>query len=265
MPQQESIPGFSIDEVSTQLTVFRAGSGSGLQAEEQDNGLFTLSGTFPDPAPAEGVGLPFVDVAITQEFNVDVDGAPNAYAPPGTGPTLDNEANAHKGGKLSGAVVGYVVNPNGTKPVQGANDPFPGYYISQTAFSDQGNKHDLDPTKYVDASKINYVVRGTAAIQNRVKLGDFVAVYSIGKDKAVFGNAGDDFNPGGSEGSLALVQALGYTDIVSGKTGSVPANDLIVRYFPGSNPQGTFFKAQADIDAHAAQLGLSADFSGHLS
>jgi hypothetical protein len=213
--------------------------------------------------PGAAMGIQPVDFLITREFETDVDGAPNAYGPPGVGPTLDFELNAHVGAHSSGAIVGYITNPDGTKPTQGSGDPFPGYYISTSGFQDINNTNPLDPRKYVNAAQINYVVLGSVAMQHGVQLGDFVAVHSIGKGQSVYGIVGDSGNSSGAEGSLALVRALGHTEITSGKSGSVDANDIIVRYFPKSNPQRTFFLNQGDIDTAAAGMGLSKDFSNH--
>jgi hypothetical protein len=76
----------------------------------------------------------------------------------------------------------------------------------------------------------------------------------------VFGIVGDSGNPTGAEGSLALLQALGYP-FTTGKTGEVERKEIIVRYFPGSNPEHQFFDTQANLDAAAASLGLSKDFT----
>ena len=197
--------------------------------------------------------LPFVELTTTMSINVD--GAPNAYGPPGK-PSLDFELNAHEGAKATGRIVGYLTQSDGHTPiVQGPQDPFPGYFISTTAFSDRKNPNDNDPRKYVDASKINYVVRGKLARDNGAKLGDLVSVRSTKTGKTAFGIIGDAGNSSGAEG--ALLQALGYP-FTSGKTGGVEKKDIVIRYYPGSNPDGQFFKSQAEIDAQAAALGLSA-------
>jgi peptidoglycan hydrolase-like protein with peptidoglycan-binding domain len=206
-------------------------------------------------------------VEIVVPMDIDVDGAPNAYGPPGK-PTLDFELNAHVGATSSGAIVGFIVvrardNPNKMVPaIQQDGDPFPGYYISTTAFQDLQNPNRLDPRKYVDASKINYVVRARVAEENGVHLGDIVAVHSLRHNSSVFGIVGDSGHSSGAEGSLALLQALGYP-FTSGKTGSVDNAEIIVRYFPGSNPDQHFFRDQAQIDSEANVLGLSKDFSAH--
>ena len=97
-------------------------------------------------------------IEITTTMVIDVDGAPNAYGPKGK-PTLDVELNAHVKAQASGKIVGYLTKDDGKTPeVQGPNDPFPGYYISTTGFHDKDNLNLLDPKRYLDASKVNYVV-----------------------------------------------------------------------------------------------------------
>jgi hypothetical protein len=177
----------------------------------------------------------------THRMDVDVDGAPNAYGPPGK-PTLD------------------LVNDRGKPILQGPEDPFPGYYISQTAFADVANPNERDPRSYVDARKINYVVRGDEARRRGVKVGDFVAVYSERSEKAVFAIVGDTGNPTGDEGSLHLLQDLGYP-FHDGNSGSVTRAEIIVRFFPESNPKHSFFFIQSALDEAATKLGLSRDFS----
>jgi len=198
-------------------------------------------------------------VEIRTKMTVDVDGAPNAYGPKGR-PTLDYERNAHapKGSSIAGEVVGYMTEGDGGPPtVQGPKDPFPGYYVSQTAWFDRANRRKTDPRRYLDARRINYVVLGRAARAAGVRLGDFATVYSCRTGRVVFAIVGDEGNESGAEGSLALVQRLGYP-IRDGKEDSVDGPELIVRYVPGSNAGRMFPKTQAELDraARAAGVGL---------
>jgi len=199
-------------------------------------------------------------VELTTSMAIDVDGAPNAYGPRGK-PALDFELNAHEGARASGEIVGYLTKADGRTPeLQGPQDPFPGYYISTTSFQDESNPNRLDPRKYVDATKINYVVLGRFAAKSGAKPGDFVAVYSKQTGKSVFGIIGDSGNSSGAEGSLALLQALGYA-FSDGKTGGIEQKDIVIRYFPGSNSSRHFFKSQAELDHAATLIGLSKDFA----
>ncbi|WP_182275685.1 hypothetical protein [Granulicella sp. 5B5] len=203
---------------------------------------------------------------LTHRMDVDVDGAPNAYGPPGHH-TLDNLRDAHYRRRRHGEIVGFLTeDDHPTVPViQGPHDPYPGDYISQTAFTDPANNKDSDPRRYVDATKINYIVLGDEATRRGAHLGDFVAVYSRRTHRSVFGIVGDDGNPSGNEGSLHLLQALGYP-FTNGIDDSVKHPEIVVRFYPHSNPPtpGTpqlFFHTQAALDATAKRLGLSRDFT----
>src|SRR5215470_8757839 len=89
---------------------------------------------------------------------VDVDGAPNAYGPPGK-PTLDDERNAHVNANPKEPIVGYLTEDDGKTPiVQTASDPYPGYYISTAEFEDKRNANPKDPRRYVNAAEINYAL-----------------------------------------------------------------------------------------------------------
>jgi hypothetical protein len=200
---------------------------------------------------------------LTHRMDVDVDGAPNAYGPPGK-PALDVLINAHYLERADQKIVGYLLDDKQRPIVQGPTDPFPGYYISQTAFADVANDNEHDPRTYVDARKINYVVRGNKARRRGVRVGDFVAVYSTKTHKAVFAIVGDTGNPTGDEGSLHLVQELGYP-FHDGISDSVTQPEIVIRFYPNSNPTHRFFFTQAALDEAATKLGLSRDFSDELA
>lgn len=194
-------------------------------------------------------------------MDVDVDGAPNAYGPPGSH-ALDEPLSAHYRRHPHGEIVGYLTdddNPN-IPIIQGPHDPYPGYYVSQTAFTDPANSNERDPRRYVDATKINYIVLGNAAKHRGVQLGDFVAVYSQRSHRSAFGIVADAGNPSGDEGSLHLLQALGYP-FHNGIDDAVEKREIIVRYYPHSNPRRLFFHTQAALDQAASHLGLSRNFA----
>ena len=197
---------------------------------------------------------------LTHRMDVDVDGAPNAYGPPGSH-TLDNLSNAHYRGRRDAAIVGYLTEDNhpNVPVLQGPHDPFPGFYISQTAFTDPASTDEKDVSRYVDATRINYIVLGREARKRGARLGDFVAVYSRRTHRGVFGIVGDDGNPSGDEGSLHLLQALGYA-FHDGRNEAVEEPEIVVRFFPHSNPQQLFFRSQEALDTAAKHLHLSRDF-----
>ena len=196
-------------------------------------------------------------VEVQVKMDVDVDGAPNAYGPRGK-KTLDVDKHAHapRESRHPGEIVGYMTEyPGGPPTVQKRGDPFPGYYVSQTDFADKHNKRMEDPRRYVDATRINYVVQGKVAREAGVGMGDFAVVYSCRTGKAVYAIVADSGNESGAEGSLALVRALGYP-IRDGIEDSVDDREILVRYYPGSNPGKVFFKTQREVDAAARGLGL---------
>lgn len=196
-------------------------------------------------------------IEMRTKMNVDVDGAPNAYGPKGR-KTLDTLAHARapKESGHPGEVVGYMTEYEGGPPtLQGPSDPYPGYYVSQTDFADKNNPRKEDPRRYVDATRVNYVVQGRVARRGGVKLGDFAVVSSCRTGRSVYAIVADSGNESGAEGSLALVRALGY-DIKDGREDSVDDREIIIRYFPGTNPGQQFFKTQAELDAAARRLGL---------
>ena len=211
------------------------------------------------PSHAQNVRVnPFFEI-LTHRMNVDVDGAPNAYGPPGK-KTLDILLNAHYLNHADKKIVGYLTDKQGRPILQNSNDPFPGYYISQTAFADPGNQNERDPRRYVDARNINYVVRGDVARSRGVMVGDFVSVYSKRTRKSVFAIVGDTGNPSGNEGSLHLLQDLGYP-FHDGKNDAVEKPEIVIRFYPNSNPKHQFFFTQAELEDAATKLGLSRDFS----
>jgi hypothetical protein len=199
------------------------------------------------------------DKEIVVSMTVDVDGAPTSYGPDDK-KALDFELNAHVGAKKSGAIVGYLIDGNGKPIIQGPNDPAPGFYISTTGYHDINNQKKTDPRRYVNASEINYTLLATSAKNKSVETGDFCVVHSIKKNTTVFAIVGDTGNSSGAEGSLALLQRLGFK-VKNGKSVDEAITDVVVRYFAGSNPSKQFFFKQDDLDAAAKALDLDTDFS----
>lgn len=220
----------------------------------------------PGVKPCPGLKAPRVyqagerkAVELQVFLHVDVDGAPNAYGPKGK-KALDTAAHAHAphdGARNPKEIVGYMTEYDGGPPtVQGPHDPYPGYYVSQTDFFDKAITRQEDPRRYVDASKINYVVQGRVARAHGVKLGDLATVYSCRTGRSAYAIVADSGNESGEEGSLALVQALGYK-IKDGVEDSVDRREIVLTYYPGTNPDKRFFHTQAELDAAAEKLGLA--------
>jgi hypothetical protein len=159
-------------------------------------------------------------------MTIDADGAPNAYHPDNIG--LDDLANAGSPGNWQGLAK----DADGEPFVQGPNDPFPGYYVSATALADR-TKPVNDPARYVDASKIPFIVLpGGMARQMGARPGDFAAVFNQRNGKssyAIFGDVGPSERIG--EGSMALAENLG---IRSDARNGGARRGILFLVFPGS-------------------------------
>jgi hypothetical protein len=156
-------------------------------------------------------------------MTIDADGAPNAYNPDDTG--LDDISNAgvptHWGG--------IITDRDGNPLIQGESDPFPGYYISCTSLSNQSKKF-TDPTRYVDAAKIPYVVLpNDLADRGGARLGDFAVVMNLRNGKSSYAIYADIGTMG--EGSIALADNLGiWSDARRGGQ----SDGILYLVFPGS-------------------------------
>jgi hypothetical protein len=159
-------------------------------------------------------------------MTIDADGAPNAYHPDNTG--LDDLANAGAPGRWEGLAK----DADGEPYIQGPDDPFPGYYVSATALADR-TKPPNDPTRYVDASRIPFIVLpGGMARQIGARPGDFAAVFNQRNGNssfAIFGDVGPFDRIG--EGSVALAENLG---IRSDARNGGARRGILYLVFPGS-------------------------------
>jgi hypothetical protein len=159
-------------------------------------------------------------------MTIDADGAPNAYHPDNSG--IDDLQNAG----APGSWEGLAKDAQGEPFVQGPDDPFPGYYVSETALADR-SKAVNDPARYVDASKIPFLVLpGGMARQLGARVGDFAIVFNERNGKssyAIFGDVGPYDRVG--EGSVALAENLG---IRSNARNGGTWRGVLYLVFPGS-------------------------------
>jgi hypothetical protein len=164
-------------------------------------------------------------------MSINADGAPNAYHPADTG--IDFLTNAG----YSDNWWALAVDKNGNPFIQGSTDPYPGYYISTTALFDSGFVKQ-DPRRYVDSTKIPYIVLpGNSDFRKvtGVKLGDFVVVYNTNNEKlafAIYADIGPKNQIG--EGSIALSHALGNDPLVRSRVRRGIPKDIVYVVFPGS-------------------------------
>jgi hypothetical protein len=179
-------------------------------------------------------------------MTIDADGAPNAYSPGDTG--LDELANAGTPAHWEGIVTDRDGNPL----IQQESDPFPGYYISCTSLADK-SKTFTDPTRYVDASKIPYVVLPhELADRGGARLGDFAVIMNLRNGRSSFAIYADIGTIG--EGSVALADALG---IRSDARRGGAADGILYLLFPGSGNQQprTFDEIQSEGEKLLSHLG----------
>ena len=178
---------------------------------------------------------------------IDADGAPNAYNADNTG--LDDLSNAGEPGNWGGVIQ----DKDGNPVVQGPDDPDPDYYISCTSLFDR-TKSPLDPTRFVDASKIPYVVLpGDLARPAGARVGDFAFVMNLRNGKsgyAIFADVGAL-----GEGSVALADHLGINS--DARRGGARGGILYL-VFPGSGDHSP--KTIEEINAETDKL--LQDFGG---
>jgi hypothetical protein len=222
--QNAATPAHSGD--GSQAQAATAGSATGNSAPEACPK--TLVTDFdPDKGDFFGHDVSIWDVGgsavmFRSGMTIDADGAPNAYNPQNTG--LDDLANAGEPGHWDGLVADH-----GSPIVQGPDDPFPGFYVSQTALVDWNKDRD-DPARYVDASKIPYIVLpGVLLHEFGARLGDFAVVMNIRRGTiadAIFADIGTL-----GEGSIALANDLGiWSDAREGGT----RGGILYLVYPGS-------------------------------
>ncbi len=151
---------------------------------------------------------------------IDLDGTPNAYHPPtpgyphGKGPGLGLEDLRNASKNLDDGAdaewVGIVTDGDG-KPITQKEGVFTGFFISKTSLENTRFARE-DPRRYVDATKIPYVVLNPIVRQKAgVDLGDLaVIVLNSENPKVAFGIVAD-IGPrrGLGECSKALADSIG--------------------------------------------------------
>ncbi len=134
-------------------------------------------------------------------MDVDADGSPHAYHPENTG--LDVNEDAMDGSEWVGVVTDDDRNP----VIQNSSDPAPGFYVSTTSLEDP--RHAVTkPSRYVDATKIPYIVIPGGAL-GRARLGHPTIVLDVltgRRVKGIVADAGPRHKIG--EASMFLAAAI---------------------------------------------------------
>jgi len=174
------------------------------------------------------------------KMSCDVDGAPNAYHPDNDDLALDvidSAGGKRKDGLPNGALIeppapNVVVYVNGAPYIQ-PDGMFKGYYLSETSLENEALP-PIDPARYLDATKIQYVVLPDGFFSD-VDLGDLVVVFDPSTNKyafAVYGDVGPGTESG--EASLATLQRLGLPAVDGKSSPGEGRNDLFYLVFPKS-------------------------------
>ncbi|HEX8167171.1 MAG TPA: glycoside hydrolase family 75 protein [Beijerinckiaceae bacterium] len=208
-------------------------------------------------------------VYTTSHSRIDADGAPNAYHPEDVGKNctkdphrgLDCPANA---GYPNTSWWNQVLIPDPGNPSRAfvqQSGPFKGFFVAATWLTD-ASKRTTDPARYVDATKVPYVVFPGSSFGSKSGTGfkgdvGFAWHLDNGKSTAFIvadQGGGEDAKLG--EGSIALYEALGGQD-VNPRTGSGVAKGK-VRFvvFPGSRKaaEPVWPRTQESIDQQARKL-----------
>jgi hypothetical protein len=161
-------------------------------------------------------------------MQIDADGAPQAYALPGSNLIgLDHISNAGSPTRWWGLACDGFGKPY----IQGPNDPAPGYAVSPTALRDS-MRPIRDPRAYVDASTVPYVVTPPELVAKGIKLGDLATVkYGEKVAHAIVADVGPHGHYG--EGSPALAQLLDIPD--SPRIGGVAKGVTYIIYSESRN------------------------------
>lgn len=220
-----------------------------------------------------------VDIEITDNgeiryeagAEIDADGAPNAYALPGSGlqgldnirnalHNVDDPLNLNSDGILippPNGWAGVVCNENGDPLIQ-QDGPYAGYCLSATALQDHEHNLPLDDyRRYVDASRIAYISIPPALEALGVRLGDACLVAERDTAKSIQAIVAD-IGPRRKLGEVSIFCAQGCGFASSPRNGGI-SHGVIIRIFLNSakSPAWDYRRTQADValfvDAFASQ------------
>lgn len=195
----------------------------------------------------------------TDRMAIDADGAPNAYHPQDRGIDALGNAGYPNGGWRSVLVVD-PADPS--KPAVQKTGAFMGYFLSATTLQDH-SKASTDPTRYVDATAVPYMVfpGGFYAMAGTGKLGVLGVARNLSTGETspmIFADVGPRDHALG-EVSVKLAENLGGQD-VSPRTGrGAPRGPFAYVIFPGSEASPPWPLTADDLrqrtDAAMAAIG----------
>lgn len=194
-------------------------------------------------------------VFASKHLNVDADGAPNAYHPKDIG--IDYLANAgYPNSSWWSSVL--VADPrDATRAYVQGEGAFAGYFISKTSLQDK-SKASTDPSRYVDATKIPYLVFPGKFLRKKGsgRLGDIGVALNLSNGKSspfVVADIGPSSASLG-EISIALAENLGGQRVNPKNGAGAPHGRILYVVFPHSSKQYPWPLKLEDLQKHAQQL-----------
>jgi hypothetical protein len=167
------------------------------------------------------------------EMTIDADGCPRAYGPSGTNP-LDYLANAGYPGNWWGIVTDENGDPYEQREGDARKWPWPGYYISTTAYLVSGyDKYDC--RRYVDSELINFaVVPGNVRTAIAPKFMGCKVIITDQNSGKILECACCDVGPSNHLGEASMAAAEHFGLDPSPKTGGSSDRERFhYRFFPG--------------------------------
>jgi hypothetical protein len=172
---------------------------------------------------------------VVNHLKIDADGAPNAYHPEDRGiDALKNAGYPHGGWKNV-----LVADPHDhSTPYLQASGDFAGYYLSMTTLQDP-RLPDTDPRRYVDASKVPYVVFPATFynLQGTGGFGDLALARRIADGRttpAIVADMGPSHATLG-EVSIALAERLGGAHVNPRNGKGAPGGPFVFLVFAKSH------------------------------
>jgi hypothetical protein len=189
----------------------------------------------------------------TARMEIDADGAPNTYHPNDTG--LDFLANSGFPNHWHGVLVADPANPG--HPFVQPSGSTQGFFVSMTALQDNVSP-STDPQKYVDATRIPYVVFPGQFNQlaGTGMMGDFVMAKNLSngmESAAIVADIGPSDAALG-EVSMALVTALGGNNPNPRNGAGKPPGPFRYVVFPRSHKTPAWRLTAAEVDQQARAL-----------
>ena len=185
---------------------------------------------------------------VTDHKAADADGAPNAYHPGDVGKNcisadhigLDCPANAGFPGTSWWDSVLIADPADPSRPFVQTNGEFAGFFVSATWLFAPSISDRTDPARYVDATRVAYLVmpgNEFPALRGTGFKGDVGFAVNLANNLSTplsIADRGGGADARLGEGSLALWTALGGQDVNPRTGAGLPAGDVLYVIFPNS-------------------------------